>query len=258
MIPYPRIDPEIVRVGPFAIRWYGMMYLAGFAASYLLVKYQIRKKMLFLSPGFVSSLYSYIILGLLIGARFGYVLVYDLRDYLSHPLEIFAVWHGGMSFHGGLVGSVIGGILFCKAQRADFWQTSDLVAVTAPIGLGLGRIANFINGELYGRVSDAPWAMVFPYGGTFPRHPSQLYEFLLEGILLFAILWLIRNRGLRSGVMTAIFLVLYGIFRSFAEIFRQPDAQVGFVFGSFTMGQVLSGLMIVIGFFILFLRKRTN
>ncbi len=256
MIAYPHINPEIIRVGPFAIRWYGIMYLVGFASSYLLVSYQIKKKRLPFSGDFVSSLYSYLILGLLIGARLGYVFVYDPREYLAHPLEIFAVWHGGMSFHGGLAGSVIAGILFCKKSKADFWQVADLVAVTAPIGLGLGRLANFINGELFGRVSDVPWAMIFPSGGPLPRHPSQLYEFLMEGVLLFTILWLLKNRGFRSGVITAIFLVLYGIFRSFAEFFRQPDVQLGFILGPFTMGQLLSALMIVTGIGIFFFRRR--
>jgi len=256
MIPYPHINPEIVRVGPFAIRWYGTMYLIGFASSYLLVKFQIKKKSLPFSSDFVSSLYSYLILGLLLGARLGYVLFYDLSDYLRHPLEVFAVWHGGMSFHGGLIGSILAGIFFCRRSRADFWQVSDLVAVTAPIGLGLGRLGNFLNGELYGRVSDVPWAMVFPSGGPLPRHPSQLYEFLLEGVVLFTLLWFLKERGFRSGVITALFFVIYGLFRSFVEFFREPDVQLGFILGPFTMGQILSCSMIVIGLGIFFLCRR--
>jgi phosphatidylglycerol:prolipoprotein diacylglycerol transferase len=256
MIPYPNINPEIVRVGPFAVRWYGIMYLVGFALSYLLVNYQIRKKGLSFSRDFVASLYSYLILGLLLGARLGYVLFYDLSAYLKHPLEIFALWHGGMSFHGGLIGSLIAGILFCRRLRADFWQVSDLVAVTAPIGLGLGRLANFVNGELYGRVSDLPWAMIFPSGGPLPRHPSQLYEFFLEGVVLFTLLWFLKDRGFRSGVTTSLFLGTYGLFRSFVEFFREPDAQLGFVLGPFTMGQLLSVSMIIIGTGIFFLRRK--
>lgn len=255
MIPYPKIDPEIVRIGPFAVRWYGIMYLISFASSYLLVRYQIKKKRLPLGKDFVSSLYSYLILGLLAGARLGYVLFYDLSSYLRHPLEIFAVWHGGMSFHGGLLGSVIAGLLFCKKSGADFWQLSDLVSVTAPIGLGLGRLANFINGELYGRVSDVPWAMVFPSGGPLPRHPSQLYELFLEGILLFNVLWFLKDREYKSGVTTALFFVMYGLFRFLAEFFREPDVQLGFIIGPLTMGQSLSAAMLAMGLLILFLRR---
>jgi len=258
MIPYPHINPELVRVGPFAIRWYGIMYLIGFASSYFLVNYQIKKKALPFSRDFVASLYSYLILGLLVGARLGYVLFYDLPSYLRHPLEIFAVWHGGMSFHGGLIGSIIAGVFLCRRSGVDFWQLSDLVAVTAPIGLGLGRIGNFINGELYGRVTDVPWAMVFPGAGSLPRHPSPLYEFLLEGVLLFTLLWFLKNRDFRSGVTTALFLVLYGLFRSSAEFFREPDLQLGFILGPFTMGQLLSAWMVAIGLGILYFRRRKN
>lgn len=256
MIPYPRIDPEIVRIGPFAVRWYGMMYLIGFLSSYMLVRYQIRKKGLGLSRDFVASLYSCLILGLLVGARLGYVIFYDLSSYLRNPLEIFAVWHGGMSFHGGLIGSAVAGFLFCRKAGEDFWRVSDLVIATAPIGLGLGRIGNFINGELYGRVTDVPWAMVFPSGGPLPRHPSQIYEFLLEGVLLFTVLWILKGKGYRSGILSAIFLATYGIFRFLAEFFREPDLQVGFVLGSFTMGQVLSVGMIFLGVCVLVLRRR--
>ena len=154
-----------------------------------LVKEQIKKRGLPLSSDFIESLYTYIILGLVIWARLGYVLFYDLSAYLTHPLEIFAVWYGGMSFHGGLIGSIVCGIWYCKRSRADTWQVADLVCAPAPIGLGMGRLGNFIDGELYGRVTDMPWGMIFPSGGLLPRHPSQLYEFLLEGVVLFAVLW---------------------------------------------------------------------
>jgi len=233
-----------------------MMYLLGFAASYLLVGLQIKKKRLSVPRDFESSLYSYIIIGLLIGARLGYVIFYDPSTYLRKPLEVFAVWHGGMSFHGGLVGSFIAGILFCRNMGVDFWQTADLVIVTAPIGLGLGRIGNFINGELYGRVSNVPWAMVFPGGGTLPRHPSQLYEFLLEGVFLFIILWIAKDRGLRTGVLTSLFLILYGLFRFSVEFLREPDAQLGFIISFLTMGQILSTGMMILGTLIYYLRRR--
>jgi phosphatidylglycerol:prolipoprotein diacylglycerol transferase len=255
MIPYPHIDPVIVRVGPFSVRWYGVMYLLGFTASFLLVRCQIKKKDLNFSKDFVDTLYSYLILGLLLGARLGYVLFYDLPVYLHHPLEIFALWHGGMSFHGGLIGCILAGILFCRRHRVDFWQVADLVIVTAPIGLGLGRLGNFINGELYGRVTEVPWAMVFPGGGPLPRHPSQLYEFFLEGVVLFTVLWVLKDRISRTGVLTSLFLILYGIFRFSLEFFREPDAQLGYILGPFTMGQILSSAMIAVGIVVLVFRK---
>jgi phosphatidylglycerol:prolipoprotein diacylglycerol transferase len=256
MIPYPNISPEIVRIGPFAVRWYGVMYLLGFGASYSLVRYQITKKKMRVGRDFVDSLYSYLILGLLLGARLGYVLFYDLPTYLSHPLEVFAVWHGGMSFHGGFIGSIIAGLLFCRKAQVDFWLMADLVLATAPIGLGLGRLGNFINGELYGRVSNEPWAMVFPSGGPLPRHPSQLYEIFLEGFVLFTVMWLLKERGFKTGVLTSLFIILYGTFRFIVEFFREPDAQLGFILGPFTMGQLLSSLMVLAGAALLSLRMR--
>jgi phosphatidylglycerol---prolipoprotein diacylglyceryl transferase len=258
LIPYPHIDPDIIKVGPLAVRWYGLMYLIGFAVSYFLVRYQLTKNRLSIRAQDIDSLFLYLLAGLVIGARFGYVIFYNFGSYLESPIEIVEVWHGGMSFHGGLIGCVIAGILFCRKYGADFWQLSDLIIVTAPVGLGLGRIGNFINGELYGRVTDLPWAMVFPSGGPLPRHPSQIYEFLLEGALLFSILWFLRNRALKSGALTALFLMLYGLFRFSVEFFRQPDQQIGFIFGYFTMGQALSSLMILIGLGILLIRRTSG
>jgi len=258
MIPYPEISPEIVRIGPLAFRWYGIMYLAGFIASYFLVTYQIRRKELNLDKDIVLSLYFYLLIGLVAGARLGYVIFYNFPLYLQHPFEIFAVWQGGMSFHGGLLGSIASGILFCKKYRVNFWQMSDLLIVTAPIGLGLGRIGNFINGELYGRVTDIPWGMVFPSGGPLPRHPSQIYEFFLEGVVLFTILWILKGRELRSGILTSVFAIAYGVFRFFMEFFREPDPQVGFIIGPFTMGQLLSSIMVFIGVGVFYLRIRTE
>ncbi len=252
MLQYPNINPVIVKVGPLSVRWYGMMYLIGFASSFFLVQYQLKKS----ESGDrfdVDSLYSYVILGLLAGARLGYVVFYNLPFYLEHPLELFAVWHGGMSFHGGLIGSVAAGYLFCKKMKLNFWHTADLVIVTAPIGLGLGRLANFINGELYGRVTDVAWAMVFPAGGPAPRHPSQLYEFFLEGVVLFVVLWTLRIKHYKPGILTSMFLILYGAFRFFVEFFREPDAQLGYVLGMFTMGQVLSLSMLLAGLVLAFI-----
>jgi phosphatidylglycerol---prolipoprotein diacylglyceryl transferase len=268
VIPYPHINPEIVRIGPLALRWYGLMYAAGFAASYLLVRRQIRdmdrgpggkeqaRRGAALPEDFLDSLYTYLVLGLVIGARLGYVLFYDLATYLRNPAEILAVWHGGMSFHGGAIGTLLAGWLCCRKYHVDFWLAADLVVVTAPIGLGLGRLGNFINGELYGRVASVPWAMVFPGGGPLPRHPSQLYEFGLEGVLLFAILWIAKDRRHAPGMMTALILMLYGLFRFLVEFFREPDAQLGFIAGPFTMGQVLSAVTFLAGFILYVIRRK--
>jgi phosphatidylglycerol:prolipoprotein diacylglycerol transferase len=228
------------------------MYVLGFFASYLLVLYQMKKKDFGVSKLEVENLFFYLILGLIIGARLGYVLFYDLKLYLKDPLEIFAIWHGGMSFHGGLIGVLIVGILFSWRNKKSFWKIADLFIVTAPIGLGLGRIGNFINGELYGRVTRVPWGMIFKNGGSLPRHPSQLYESGLEGGVLFLILWFLKDKKLPDGGLLAAFLSLYGLFRFFVELFREPDPQLGFILGPFTMGQTLSSFMIV-GGIVLFL-----
>ncbi len=256
MLPYPNISPEIVRIGPLALRWYGVMYLAGFASSYALVAYQIKKKGLQLTKDFLESFYTYLVLGLIIGARLGYVLFYNPFFYLHHPLDIVALWEGGMSFHGGLIGSVLAGAWRCKRSGEDPWRIADLVAATAPIGLGLGRLGNFINGELFGRVTDVPWAMVFPAGGPLPRHPSELYEFLLEGVLLFTVLWSVKGRLRPTGMLTALFVTLYGVFRFSVEFFREPDPQLGFILGPFTMGQVLSACMAAAGAALLYWRAK--
>jgi phosphatidylglycerol:prolipoprotein diacylglycerol transferase len=241
------IDPILLDLGLVRVSWYGLMYVFGFFASYLLVRYQMKRKDFGLSKLEVENLYFYLILGLIIGARLGYVLFYDLKMYLADPLEIFRIDHGGMSFHGGLIGVLIVGILFSWRNKKSFWKIADLLIVTVPIGLGLGRIGNFINGELYGRVTQVPWGMIFPKGGPLPRHPSQLYESALEGGVLFLILWFMKDRKLPTGGLLALFLSLYGVFRFFVEFFREPDAQIGFVIGHFSMGQVLSSFMIVLG-----------
>jgi phosphatidylglycerol:prolipoprotein diacylglycerol transferase len=251
------IDPILLDLGPIRVSWYGLMYVFGFFASYLLVRYQMKRKDFGLSKLEVENLYFYLILGLIIGARLGYVLFYDLKMYLADPLEIFRIDHGGMSFHGGLIGVLIVGILFSWRNKKSFWKIADLLIVTVPIGLGLGRIGNFINGELYGRVTQVPWGMIFPKGGPLPRHPSQLYESALEGGVLFLILWFMKDRKLPTGGLLALFLSLYGVFRFFVEFFREPDAQIGFVIGHFSMGQVLCNFMIVGGILLLlYLRSK--
>jgi phosphatidylglycerol:prolipoprotein diacylglycerol transferase len=251
------INPILIDLGPIRVGWYGLMYVFGFLASYLLVRYQMRKKDFGVSKLEVENLFFYLILGLIIGARLGYVLFYDLKMYLADPLEIFAVWRGGMSFHGGLIGVLIVGILFSWKNRKSFWKIADLFIVTAPIGLGLGRIGNFINGELYGRVTQVPWGMVFQKDkDLLPRHPSQLYESALEGGVLFLILWFLKDKKLPAGGLLAFFLSLYGAFRFFVELFREPDPQLGFILGPFTMGQTLSSFMIIGGIILFLYLKR--
>lgn len=251
MLPYPNINPVIFGIGSIKVRWYGFMYLLGFGATYLLVRLQIRRFNLKKLGEQFDDLNFLLIFCVLMGGRLGYVLFYNLPYYMHHPAEIIATWNGGMSFHGALLALLIGGYLFCRRRGIDFWQTADAYIVTIPIGLGLGRIGNFINGELYGRVTHVPWAMVFPAGGPFPRHPSQLYECFMEGIVLFILLWNLKDvksrRNWPQGSMLAAFLIFYGIFRFIVEFFRQPDAQLGFILGPFTMGQALCSLMIIAG-----------
>lgn len=260
MLPYPAFDPVLVQLGPLQVRWYGLMYVLGFAASYLLVHHQIKKYRLSRLSDHFENLNLALIISLVVGARLGYVLFYNPAYYLAHPAEIPATWQGGMSFHGALVGLLLGGYLYCRTANLDFLQTADVYIVTTPIGLGLGRLGNFINGELFGRVTDVPWAMIFPQGGPLPRHPSQLYEFVLEGVVLFALLWTAKNvywrRGWQRGNLLALFLIGYGLMRSLVEFFREPDAQLGFLFNLLTMGQLLSGLMIAAGLLLLLRPRR--
>ena len=190
MLPFPNMSPTLFKIGPIHIRWYGLMYLFGFLAAYFLIRIQPRARRLGLQGALLQDLILFLALGLIVGARIGYVFFYqfsNLSDYVRNPLEIIAIWHGGMSFHGGLIGAIAAGILFCRWRKLPLWEVADTVIVTAPIGLLLGRLGNFINGELYGRPSSVPWAMVFPGGGPIPRHPSQLYEAALEGLVLFLI-----------------------------------------------------------------------
>ncbi len=258
MIPYPDIKPYIIKIGPLQVRWYGLMYLLGFTSSYLLVWYQVKKKRLPIDRQVIDDLYFYLILGLIIGARLGYVVFYNLPEYLKNPLEVFALWHGGMSFHGGLIGTVVAGYIFSRKRNVDFWLFADMIIATAPIGLGLGRIGNFINGELFGRPSTVPWAMVFPEGGPLPRHPSQLYEASGEGLLLFILLWFLKDRIKTPGFLTSYFLIFYGVIRFFLEFFRQPDPQLGFIVSFLTMGQILCTGMIVAGIILYVIRRRVG
>lgn len=262
MIPYPQIDPIFFAIGPFKVRWYGLMYVLGFAAVHLLVAYQCRTYGLKKLGEHFENLNFTLIISLIIGARLGYVFFYNASYYMQHPGEIAAVWLGGMSFHGALLGLLVGGWLYCRKYSLDFFRTCDAYAMTIPIGLGLGRIGNFINGELFGRATDVPWAMIFPAGGAVPRHPSQLYECLLEGVLLFIILWTLRipyyRHNWRPGAILSAFLIGYGLCRIFVELFREPDIQLGLLFGILTMGQMLSLIMIIGGGLILYLGPKSR
>ncbi|MFO8082991.1 MAG: prolipoprotein diacylglyceryl transferase [Desulfobacterales bacterium] len=262
MIPFPNIDPDIIRIGPIRIRWYGLMYILGFVASYFLIQRQKRAQEIGLKGETVQDLMVYLIVGLVIGARFGFLLFYQYDQwgyYLSNPVEIIAVWHGGMSFHGGLIGAIAAGFWFCRKKRIPIPAAADCVFVTAPVGLGLGRIGNFINGELFGRPADVPWAMIFPDGGNIPRHPSQLYEAALEGLVLFIILWLLRKKNFKDGMMVVFFLLFYGLFRFFAEFFREPDPQIGLLLGqTVSMGQILClSMMAAAGVLAIFIHRKT-
>ncbi len=256
VISYPQIDPVLVRIGPFAIRWYALAYLAGLLFGWWALRRMVKPAGLPVSPEQVDDYLLLATLGVVLGGRLGYVLFYYPSLYLADPVEIIRLWDGGMSFHGGLIGVVLATCWWTRRVRVPFFAFADLVATVAPLGLFLGRIANFINGELWGRPAEVPWAMVFPRDPLgLPRHPSQLYEAALEGLVLFAVLQFLfwkrpAVRG-RPGMLSGLFLTGYGVARFFVEFFREPDSFLGFVLGPFSMGQVLSSGMIVAGLAIL-------
>lgn len=237
---FPAIDPVFLRLGPLQFRWYGLMYVVGFIISYFVIRNEARRRSLDLTSEGVADMIFAAALGVVLGGRLGYVLFYDLATYLANPLKIFAIWQGGMSFHGGFAGVVIAIIWFSRSRNLSVVQLFDLAALATPIGLGLGRIGNLINGELYGRVTTVSWGIVFPDGGPLPRHPSQLYEAFLEGLLLFILIKLAVRRFDKPGIAMATFLAGYGLFRTIVEFFRQPDQQLGLFMGFFSMGQLLS------------------
>ena len=254
---YPQFDPVLIELGPLQIRWYGLMYVIAFSLAYLVMIRVSKTRDLGITRQDIGDFLTYAILGVILGARIGYCFIYNGIYYLQNPLKVLAVWEGGMSFHGGLIGIIIAGSLYIKKTGKPFWVFADLSALAAPLGLFFGRIGNFINAELYGRVTDVPWGMVFPDAGEHPRHPSQLYEALLEGLLLFLLLlWLSKKKGM-EGMLLPVFLVGYGTARFIVEFFREPDPQVGFVFGTFTMGQILCAIMVVVGAGLIFIRRNT-
>lgn len=247
-IAFPTIDPVLVEIGPLAIRWYSLAYIAGIVLGWRYARRLADRFPGSPSPADIDDFIVWLTLGIIIGGRLGYVIFYKFAYYIANPVEILQVWQGGMSFHGGLIGVVVAGVLFAKRRKISILRLADVTACAVPMGLFFGRLANFINGELYGRVSDVPWAMAFPGGGPEPRHPSQLYQAALEGVVLFTLL-LVVSRTARSGdgLLTGVFLTGYGCFRVVGELFRQPDAHIGFLLGGTTFGQLLSVPMIAVG-----------
>lgn len=250
MLNFPNIDPVAIHLGPLKIHWYGISYIVGIVAGWWLLRWRSRDPKLGWTPEQVADLTFYVAIGAVLGGRLGYVLFYNLPVYLHDPLSIFKVWQGGMSFHGGLLGGLLAVWLFGRKQAKQFLAVMDFVAPVVPIGLGAGRIGNFINGELWGAPTSLPWAMVFPdpRAGGLPRHPTQLYEALLEGLLLFVILWLFSAKPRPTMAVSGLFLFLYGCFRFAVEFVRVPDAHLGYLtLGWVTMGHVLSLPMILLG-----------
>ena len=248
MLPYPQIDPVAIALGPLKIHWYGLMYLVGIGGAWLLASRRLKDFDPAWTKEKLSDLVFWVAMGVILGGRLGYALFYDLPAYLADPLKILRVWEGGMSFHGGLIGVMLATWLFGRRNGKSFFQLMDFIAPLVPIGLGAGRIGNFINAELWGKVTDVPWAMVFPNGGPDPRHPSQLYQFALEGVALFAILWVYSRKPRPTMAVSGLFAICYGVFRFIVEFVRVPDAQLGYLaFGWLTMGQVLCVPMILAG-----------
>ncbi len=254
MLAYPHFDPVAVQFGPLAIRWYGLMYLVGFCSAWLLGRYRAKRPNSGWTPLQVDDLITYSVLGVVVGGRVGYMLFYDLPSLAGNPLSLFMVWQGGMSFHGGVLGMFAVFWLFGKKTGKGLWGVADFTVPLVPVGLFAGRLGNFINGELWGKVTDAPWGMVFPdpRAGLEPRHPSQLYEAGLEGLALFAIVWLYSAKPRKNGAVSGMFSLCYGIFRFAVEFVRVPDPQLGYLaFGWLTMGQLLSLPVIALGIWLL-------
>ena len=264
-IPFPAIDPVLISVGPFAIRWYALSYICGILFGWFYARAIIRNERYWGGPAPMTvhdfdDFIVWVTIGIIVGGRAGYVLFYNLPFFLSHPAEILQLWNGGMSFHGGFLGCVAAVILFAWRRGISILSLGDVTCAVGPIGLLLGRIANFINGELWGRPSDVPWAMVFPNAGPLPRHPSQLYEAALEGLVLFAFLAILVRSGAlrRPGSIIGAFAVGYGMARSICELFREPDAHIGFLWGGLTMGTLLNVPLILAGLgFIVVAMRRT-
>ena len=257
MFIHPEFDPILLQIGPLAVRWYGLMYLLGFGAFWWLGCKRAAQKDSFMPVEQVSDFLFYAFLGVIIGGRMGSVFFYNFDYFLIRPFYLLEIWRGGMSFHGGLLGVIVAMALYQRKQGWGFLRLADFVAPLVPLGLGLGRIGNFINGELWGRATDLPWGVVFPQIDQIARHPSQLYQAFLEGLVLFAILWIYSSRPRLTGSVSACFLIFYGLFRFLVEYVREPDGHLGFVaFDFLTMGQLLSLPMIVIGLLLFYYAQR--
>ena len=265
-IPYPMIDPIALQLGPLSVKWYGLAYIAGLLLGWLYIKGLLNERELWsggkppLEPQRIDDLLIYMTIGVLVGGRLGYVLFYEPAHFLRNPLDIPAVWHGGMAVHGGLIGSILAIFYFARKTNANAWSMLDVCAAATPIGLFFGRLANFINGELIGRPSNVPWAMVFPVD-PLPRHPSQLYEAFFEGLVLFAVLWWLTHRVMalrRPGTVAGTFMIGYGLARSFCELFREPDPGHVLTFGPLTAGILYSLPMIAAGIWMLHNARRTT
>ena len=244
----PTIGPVAISLGPVKIHWYGLMYVIGFLALWFFASQRAKRPDSGWTAEQVSDFVFYGALGVILGGRLGYMLFYNLPHYIAHPLDVFKVWQGGMSFHGGLIGVLLAMLYFARKTGKTFFTVADFFAPWVPIGLGLGRLGNFINHELWGRTTDGPWGMVFREAGPLPRHPSQLYQAALEGLALFVILWLFARKPRPTASVSGLFLIFYGLFRILVEFVREPDPQLGYLaFGWLTMGQVLSVPMILFG-----------
>jgi phosphatidylglycerol---prolipoprotein diacylglyceryl transferase len=244
------INPIAFSLGPVQVHWYGIMYLIGFAAAWWLGQHRRAAGRLPVTAEQFSDLAFYAMLGVILGGRIGYMVFYDTSELVHHPASLFRVWEGGMSFHGGFLGVIVATIAFSLRNKTDPFLLGDLLAIVSPIGLFFGRLANFINGELWGRTTDVAWAMVFPRGGPLPRHPSQLYQAFFEGIALFAVMmlvWRLTDGRHRPGLLTGVFFAGYGVARIVGELFREPDAHLGYLWGPITMGMLLSVPLLFIG-----------
>lgn len=253
MLHFPDIDPVAIHLGPLSIRWYGIMYLLGLVVAWMLARYRLRKGYVNLNEKQLNDLIFYGMLGVVLGGRIGYILFYQWSVFIQEPLILFQVWHGGMSFHGGFAGVVISTLLYARKLRIPFFRLADFIAPCIPPGLGFGRLGNFIGGELWGRTTELPWGMVFPHVDKLPRHPSQLYQFILEGLVLFIVLWWFSSKKPPRMAVSGMFLLCYGGFRFLIEFVRAPDQHIGFIaFNWMTMGQLLSLSMILPGIFLLY------
>lgn len=255
-IDFPQIDPVAVHIGGFGLRWYSLAYLAGIILGWLLMRKLIRRHPSQITPTMVDDIVFWATVGLIVGGRIGYILFYNFGYYVENPMQVFALWKGGMSFHGGLLGVLVSIFFYARSVKVRFFEITDILACVVPIGLFFGRLANFINSELFGRVTvSVPWAVIFPNGGPLPRHPSQLYEAGFEGIFLFFILYFLWTSSvwirIRPGFISGLFLLCYALIRCVVENFREPDAQIGFLFARVTMGQMLTIPMLIIGIWIM-------